>query len=240
MVAFDRQTSAFLSTLILNIESLCSMSHRTMGWTQVMSRNKREADDRPFAWSLLCVFCTYSFPSAVCFSFLCLYVVITVICYVCPSEQLFHWALIQLIIPMLLLVLNTVNLSFFTYWYTVYMVCIWEHVCRKCMHVFVCLIRFILNVNWNYVQYRLCKHRNQDFIIIFFSHFSSILAYNRNIMVIRKVFADLYFKPAETLFIAVTYAETLFVWFRYKKLTKMNLAALHFLCNCWRQKMHLL
>ena len=30
-------------------------------------------------------------------------------------------------------------------------------------------------------------------------------------MVIRKVFADFDFKPAETLFIAVTFAETLFV-----------------------------
>ena len=48
------------------------------------------------------------------------------------------------------------------------------------------------------------------FFSLSLSHFSSILAYNRNIMVIRKVFANLNLKPAETLFIAVTYAETLF------------------------------
>ena len=161
MVAFDRQTSAFLSTLIPNIESLRSMSHITMGWTQVMSRNKREADLSPGTCCVYFVPC--SFPSPVHFSFLRLYVVIIVICYICPSEQLFHLALIQLIIPTLLLVLNIVNLSFFTYWYMVYMVCIWEHVCRKSMHVFVCLIQFILKVNWNYVQYQLCKQQNQDF-----------------------------------------------------------------------------
>ena len=35
--------------------------------------------------------------------------------------------------------------------------------------VFVCLIQFILKVNWNYVQHQLCKHQNKEFI--FFSYF---------------------------------------------------------------------
>lgn len=85
MVGFDRQTSAFLSTLIPNIESLCSMSHITMGWTQVMSRNKREADNRPFAWSLLYILCTCSFPAPIHFFF---FFLVSVCCHYCHVLRL--------------------------------------------------------------------------------------------------------------------------------------------------------